>query len=113
MVKNRGISKQPRHFVGNLSKIRMGNDELQLLFFSTWQSVRYPRIDGGEIAWVDFKNIDSLVGLVIAEGKATLKELQESYSLEDLFYLYEVIMVTKSNEWLAYKHAERQASKKQ
>ncbi len=82
-----------------------------MLFFSTWQDLRLPNWGGGEIAYLDFKNIDPFVGLVINEGKATLKELQESYNLEDLYKLVECILVQKANEYYAHKDAEKKASK--
>lgn len=59
---------------------------------------------------MDYKNVDPLIATIIADGKATLKELKESYSLEDAFYLYEIIAVTRYNEYLAIEHARKQGA---
>ena len=56
---------------------------------------------------MDYKNVDSFIGLIISEGKATYKELKEDYSLEDAHVLYECITVAKANEFLAYKKAKK------
>ena len=82
-----------------------------MLFFSEWQDLKFPRWDNREIAYLDYKNVDPLIGSIICEGKATLKELQEEYSLEDAYLLWECIMISKSNEYLAYKHAEKKAAR--
>lgn len=38
---------------------------------------------------------------------ATLRELEEYYSLEDVYTLARIIKVNNYNEWVAYKEAER------
>jgi hypothetical protein len=39
-----------------------------------------------------------VIGLLVAEGKATLRELEEYYSLEDAFRLYDIIFIDKLNQ---------------
>ena len=51
--------------------------------------------------------MDGFIGAIVASGKATLKELKESYTLEDAFDLWEVIAVTNYNEFLAIEHARK------
>ncbi|WP_392558732.1 hypothetical protein [Orbus mooreae] len=43
-------------------------------------------------------NIGSYCGALISTGKATLKELQEYYSLTDLFIMAEVLQVDNYNQ---------------
>lgn len=38
---------------------------------------------------------------------ATLKELENYYSLEDVYIMYDIIKVNNYNEWLSYKEAEK------
>jgi len=38
---------------------------------------------------------------------ATLKELENYYSLEDVYILYDIIRVNNYNEWLSYKNTEK------
>lgn len=97
--------------MGRFDEIGIHDDGVQLQFFSEWQDLRLPRIDNGEIASVDFKNIDPLIGALINEKQATLKELKEDYTLEDAFLMWECIIVKKTNEYLAHKHAEKKAKK--
>ena len=47
------------------------------------------------------------MALVVGEKLATLRELQEWYSYEDVLNLAEVIMVRNNNEWVAMKAAEK------
>ena len=54
---------------------------------------------------MDFKNIDRLIGAIIANKQATLNELKTVYSLEDAYLIWEAIAVTRYNEYLAAKHA--------
>ena len=47
------------------------------------------------------------MALVVGEKLATLRELQEWYSYEDVLNLAEVSMVRNNNEWAAMKAAEK------
>jgi len=42
-----------------------------------------------------------MVAQVIESGKATLLQLREDYSLEDMFNMWEVTYTRKYNEWSA------------
>jgi len=44
-------------------------------------------------------NLPYIVGLVVSEGIATLKELQTFYGYEDLYNMFEVITVNRENEY--------------
>ena len=40
-------------------------------------------------------------------GKATLRELRENYSLEDMYNIWEVVHTAKYNEWVARENAAK------
>jgi hypothetical protein len=52
---------------------------------------------------MNYKNIEPILGLIISKKLATLKELEEYYSLEDVIDLLEIIEIDCYNE---YKQAE-------
>ena len=56
---------------------------------------------------MDYPNVDPFIGCIIANGKATLKELKADYSLEDAFNMFEIIVTSNFNQWLAHKEASR------
>ena len=45
-----------------------------------------------------YTNIEPIVGIVISKKMATMKELEEYYSLEDLVDLFEIIEIDCYNE---------------
>jgi hypothetical protein len=52
---------------------------------------------------MNYKNIEPILGLIISKKLATLKELEEYYSLEDVIDLLEIIEIDCYNE---FKQAE-------
>lgn len=52
---------------------------------------------------MSYKNIEPILGLIISKKLATLKELEEYYSLEDVIDLLEIIEIDCYNE---FKQAE-------
>jgi hypothetical protein len=64
--------------------------------------------DGGEFdepgpAFIGYPNVSAAIGAAVSSGKATLRELQEFYSVEDLYDLIEVLSVDGYNRRLAAK----------
>jgi hypothetical protein len=53
-----------------------------------------------------------LIGSLIAEGKATLHELNTVYTLEDAIDIYEAVATMKFNEYTASKYAQDQTKAK-
>ena len=51
---------------------------------------------------IQYPTVPGIVGVVISKGMATLFELQTVYSLDDLYDMYEVILVNNYNESLLY-----------
>lgn len=85
----------------------MGHDGVQLLFFQERERLTLPRFAENAVPQLDFKNVDGVIGAIVGEGLATLRELKERYTLEDALDLYEIIAVRRTNEALAVQHAER------
>lgn len=52
---------------------------------------------------MSYKNIEPIIGLIVSKKLATLKELEEYYSLEDVIDLLEIIEIDCYNE---FKQAE-------
>ena len=52
---------------------------------------------------MNYKNIEPILGLIISKKLATLRELEEYYSLEDVIDLLEIIEIDCYNE---FKQAE-------
>jgi len=48
------------------------------------------------------------VAQVLQSGKATLRELRECYSLEDLYNIWEVFYTDRYNHWVAAERARRE-----
>ena len=45
-------------------------------------------------------NLNPIVAQVIQSGKATLRELKETYSMHDLYDLWEVVHTELYNKWI-------------
>ncbi len=85
----------------------MGYAGVQLQFFAKRRDLPFLRRYRAETPTVDFQNIEGLFGAIVASGKATLHELKTIYSLEDAWLMWEVIAVTRYNEYLAVKDSQK------
>ena len=56
---------------------------------------------------MDYKNVDPFIATIVGDGKATLNELNTVYSYEDAYTLWEIIVINRYNEYLAYEHAKK------
>ena len=56
---------------------------------------------------VRHENIGSIVGFVLGEKAATIKEFREDYDVEDLLNMWEVLMVKEGNKYWAHKEASK------
>ena len=52
---------------------------------------------------IEYPSVSGLIGVVISKRLATLFELQTIYSLDDLYDMYEVILVNNYNESLLWE----------
>jgi hypothetical protein len=65
-------------------------------------------VDGPSKA-ASYQNVTGIIGILLSEKQATLKELREMYSLKDAMIMYEAVMVPRVNQYWAQKDAERAA----
>lgn len=81
-------------------------------FLDSRKPVKVPRYLRSDID-VEVRSVEGspILATLIAEGKATLRELQEFYSLEDAFLIYDVLFIEKLNT-AEIQHAATQKSKK-
>lgn len=54
-----------------------------------------------------YPNLSPMIGAVVSNKLATLYELQTVYGVEDLFDLYEVILVKLHNENVVYSRRKK------
>lgn len=74
-------------------------------FAANWKGVRVPmRFQEGGTK-VESKNIDPMISALVNAGVATLRELEEYYSLEDSFKLFDAITMNGVNDALAQERA--------
>jgi hypothetical protein len=83
--------------------------EFNFAFLDSWKGVQIPTrfLNGTESR--DSRNIDPLLSALLQNEQASLKELQEYYSLEDAFTLYDVIVSKSVNTALANEAAQKEA----
>ena len=82
-------------------------------FLAEWKPVEIPRrlvvtID----AEMEAPRMDPVISLVVMAGKATLRELEEYYSTEDVFKMYDMIAVDNLNKALGSESAMAEAKAK-
>lgn len=97
--------------MGNAGSYRVRNDGVQLFFFQRRASLKLPRWTRPESRSVDFPNVDQFIGTIVANRQATLHELNTIYTLEDAHDLFEIIAVTRYNEFLAVEDANKKGRK--
>jgi hypothetical protein len=70
-------------------------------FLEDWKSAKIPPrfVDGAQT--VSSRNIDPMASQLIQDGVATLRELEDYYSLEDAFKMFDTIMVKGINQALS------------
>lgn len=79
-------------------------------FLGKWKPIDIPRrlvvpID----AEMEAPRMDPVISLVVIAGKATLRELEEYYSTEDAFKMYDVIAIDNLNKALGSEAALNEA----
>jgi hypothetical protein len=75
-------------------------------FLANWKPVKIPkRLVASIDAEMESPRMDPVISLVVMSGKATLKELEEYYSTEDVFKMYDMIAVDNLNKALGSEAA--------
>lgn len=76
-------------------------------FTKEWKGIKIPlRLQGdGEIK--NSTHIQPMMAQILTEGMATLRELEEYYSLEDAFKMFDIIVAKSVNSALAHEAASK------
>lgn len=80
-------------------------------FIRVWRGAKVPSRFTSGAASIDSKNIDPTIGTLITEGLASMKELEEYYSLEDAFKMFDALIVKGINSALSQEAAIAGAKK--
>jgi hypothetical protein len=80
-------------------------------FLAGWKGVKVPTrfIDGAQA--VSSKNVEPMASQLIQDGTASLRELEEYYSLEDAFKMFDAVMVKGVNQALSQEAAAKKNKK--
>ncbi len=82
-------------------------------FLNGWKPVNIPRrLVAAVDADMEETRMDPVISLVVMAGKATLRELEEYYSTEDVFKMYDMIAVDNLNKALGSEAAMAEAKSK-
>lgn len=83
--------------------------DLNFGFLDNWQRIQVPArfISGAKT--VAPSGIEPIISTLVQDGVASLRELEEYYSLEDAYRLFDVIMSKAVNQLLGQEEAEREA----
>lgn len=86
-------------------------NEYNFKFMETWKSVKVPARFTDGAATVSSKNVDPMASQLIQDGVATLKELEDYYSLEDAFKMFDTIMVKGVNNALSHEASVKKSKR--
>ena len=81
-------------------------------FLYTWQGVRVPTRLQDEAKQVASDNSDPMVSSLISGDVATLRELEEYYSLEDAFKMFDIMTAKGVNAALSQEYAAAKSKKR-
>lgn len=81
-------------------------------FLKAWRSLKVPQRFISGARTVDVTTADPLVTTLVQSEVATMKELEEYYSLEDAFKLFDIVMAKGINEALANEAAAAEAKQR-
>lgn len=81
-------------------------------FLESWKSVKVPRRFMSSSDIVVSENVHGLIAQLVAAEVATLRELEEYYSLEDAFGMLDVLMAKGVNQAQAHEDAVAESKNK-
>jgi len=94
-----GIGKMPPIMV--MRAITVYSSDHTFKFLKTWRGVKVPSRFRGDSTPVNSVSVDPLIAQLLQDGIATLRELEEYYSLEDAFKMFDVAVAKGVNQALA------------
>lgn len=99
----------------NLPPIWVLNSLLNLVsganfgFLDEWKRIQIPNRFLSNSEPISASGIEPVISSLVQEDLATLRELEEYYSLQDAFNLFDVMMAKTVNKLLGQEEAEREA----
>lgn len=81
-------------------------------FLHGWQSVKIPMRFQGNGSSISSAASDPMIAQLISQGSATLRELEEYYSLFDAFKMFDILVADSVNEARANEAASKAAKKR-
>lgn len=87
-------------------------DGLSFGFLNGWHSVRVPKRFVDNSLSTESANADPVVATLVQQDVATLRELEEYYSLEDAFKLLDIVVAKNVNAALSHEAALKNAKKR-
>jgi hypothetical protein len=81
-------------------------------FLKTWKGVKVPRRFISDAKSVSTEYTDPLISQLIQEDYASLRELEEYYSLEDAFRMFDIMTAKGVNAAYQHEQAERESKSK-
>jgi hypothetical protein len=97
----------PRLVLNGLLKL-VGENSWSIV--NGWKGVRVPTrftADGQGISTRESDHVDPVIAALIGAEMASLRELEEYYSLEDALKMFDVMVAKGVNEALANEHAQK------
>jgi hypothetical protein len=82
-------------------------------FIVTWKGTKIPQHFAGDAKSVNSEHVEPMIQQLVQDGLATLRELEEYYSLEDAYKLFDISVVKSVNSAYAHDAAMRSAKSKQ
>lgn len=86
--------------------------EFNFDFIKGWKGVKVPTRFVNESSTTSSDHAPQLISSLIQEGVATLKELEEYYSIEDAFKMFDVIVSKGVNQAIASEDAVKAAKRR-
>lgn len=97
---------QPRYVLSILTSKVM---DFNFGFLGTWKKIKVPSRFRSEIDMVEVASVRPMIATIIQEGLATMRELEEYYSVDDAFKMLDVITAKAVNSALAHEEAVERA----
>ena len=80
-------------------------------FLDSWKMIQVPARFLSNASTVKAEGIEPIISTLVQEGVASIRELEEYYSLEDAYRMFDIIMSKSVNNLLGQEAAEREAKR--
>lgn len=105
-VKDSSGAMQPRHVLSLLTSHVM---EFNFGFLSSWDKIKVPSRFRSNFKSVESGSVRPVIASIVQEGLASLRELEEYYSVDDAFKMLDILTAKAVNSALANEEAMERA----